>query len=132
LKAKSGSRRANPLRWIAAITAVSVCLGIYDVCSKPQLNVAAIGLTVLGAIFLFCFFRELRAAWLISVVTYITPLLNVSRNRDFLGSASWSGSGVFRMFAVAIWLVGLGSFLYSKIVPAIPKKRSLAFARDRF
>jgi hypothetical protein len=112
LKSKTGSRRANPLNWIAAITAVSVCLGIYDVCSKPQLNFPVIALILLGAIFLFSFFQELRVAWLISVITYVSPLLNVGGNRDFLVSASLSASGLLRMSAIAVWLVGLVYLFY--------------------
>lgn len=112
-KSETDPRTTNPLNLVAVITVVSVCQAIYDVGSKPHLHWPGVGVILIDAIFLFCFFRELRAAWLVSVMTYsVIPLLNVSENRDFFISASSTTPAAVRILVLVLWLAWVSYLFY--------------------
>jgi nicotinamide riboside transporter PnuC len=95
--------RPNPLRLVALITTISVCLAVYDIVVAWKFSWTETVSTVVGVSFLVCFVQKRRVAWLIGVLIYIcVPLLNVRKNLEFFTTAGSVKSWEVRVFALAL------------------------------
>jgi hypothetical protein len=90
---------------------------MYNIVSTRQLSWAETAAITMGVLFLICFVRKRRAAWLISVLIYAcVPLLNVSKNREFFTTASSQKAWEIRILALTLWLAWIGYLFYLRKV----------------
>jgi hypothetical protein len=105
--------RRNPLRWVALVTATSVCLSLWDIAAGLQFKWKELATIAVGVSFLLCFVQKRRAAWLITVIIYAClPLLSAKENIDFFTSNSSPHSWGVRLLAFGLWGAWLAYLFY--------------------